>query len=159
GSRTRARKPKPTGWHPSGAREGTGPRGTGNRETIPKPWLFLFWKPSRFRAGAAGGNRWRFHDLRVTVGTNAGTEAGIGLGGEVMLHLLPVIVVVANVFAVTTNRQQAAQQRHPRQRLFQFAHPRRQVVLELHQARPDLQAGDQLFPVEGLGEVIVGPGL
>src|SRR5216683_3456353 len=59
-----------------------------------------------------------FHHALVTIRADAVAELGLGMGGDIRFHLLPVISVVTNFFAISANRQQPLQLFHLGERTF-----------------------------------------
>src|SRR5215211_1352154 len=100
-----------------------------------------------------------FFELQTAIGTNAMAKAHVGMVGHVALHLMPVVLVVADFFAITTDGQQSVQLLDVRQSAFQFAHPLGQRALQADQTRANLDAGAQLGGVEWLRDIIVGAAL
>jgi uncharacterized membrane protein len=48
-----------------------------------------------------------FHKLPVTLAADAVAELPLGMFSDVVLHPLPVVLVVSDLFALTTDRQQS----------------------------------------------------
>src|SRR5206468_3911657 len=67
----------------------------------------------------------------------------------------PVVFVVANFFAVTTNRQQSMELLDVDESGFQFVHTVGQGALEVDHPRADLNARAQLRIIKGFDYVIV----
>ena len=84
------------------------------------------------------------------------TEAGGGTFGDVGLHLLPVIAVVADFLAITAYRQQTLQLLDLGECVLQFAHLFAEPMLETEDAASDLQPCPQLLAVERFGDIVVG---
>src|SRR2546426_1825770 len=97
----------------------------------------------------------RLDHLAVAVGADAVAELHLRVRGDILLHLLPVVLVVADLLAVGANRKESAQLAHPDQGLLQLGDAGGQDGLQLDDADADLHAGSQLFVVERLGDVVV----
>src|SRR5688572_29618908 len=70
-----------------------------------------------------------FGDPLEAVGADAVTEADVGVFGNVMFDLVPVILVVANLFAISANREQAMELFDVGQRILEFSEAVGQIHL------------------------------
>ena len=95
----------------------------------------------RLRDGRLGsvGIELRFDDALKAVGTNAVAELRLGMRADVGFHLLPVIVVVADLLAVSADRQQAMELLDARQRAGQLLNLLLQLALQFHDAHAHLR--------------------
>ena len=96
-----------------------------------------------------------FHALR----TDAVAELGFGVVADIDFHLVPVALVVADLLAARADGHDAAQGLDLIERLAQLLDLGGQRGLHLDHAPADLDAGAEFAGVEGLGQIVVGPGL
>src|SRR5947207_2158850 len=82
--------------------------------------------------------------LLAAIRANAVAETDVGMSGDVAFHAVPVIAVVPDFFAVTTDREQSLQGFHGRHRFLEFLDAVGQGGLEPDDARTDLHAGAEL---------------
>src|SRR5438132_1141457 len=100
-----------------------------------------------------------FSELAGAFGTIAVAEANVGVFGDVTFHLMPIIAVIANLFAIAANWKQTLEQFLARERRFELFHAMRQRALQLDHSRTNVNSGLQFLRIERLRHVIVGPGL
>ena len=93
----------------------------------------------------------------VALRTDAVAELGPRAGGQVLLHLLPVILIIADALAVAANGQESLQLMHAMEGLFQVADALGQALLQGQHAQADIDASPQFVAVKGLGDVIIRP--
>src|SRR5438552_858361 len=87
-------------------------------------------------------NQLRLDLFFVTVGADAMAKMDIGIGRNVILDALPVVLIVPYLFAVAADRQQAAEVLDLRQGGLQLAHAFLHIVPQLDDAHAGLQAGE-----------------
>ena len=85
-------------------------------------------------------------------------ELRLGMLVDKRLNLLPVIAVIANLFAVGTNRKQPLELFDSRQGVFQLLDPGGQIPLQLHNPAAHVQAGTKFIAIKRLGDIIIRPG-
>ena len=95
----------------------------------------------------------------VAFGTDAVAECHVSAGFDIAFDLLPVILVVAYLFAVGADRQKPLQVLLAFDRCLQGAHSVRQRNLQVENAFAYLDSGLHFFAVEGFVEIIIGASL
>src|ERR1041384_3036845 len=87
------------------------------------------------------------------------TELRGRMFANVALDLLPVVLIIADVLAIRTDRQNALQLLDLHERLFEFKDTLGETLLQLDDACADLHARAQFIAVERLDDVIVRAGV
>ena len=95
----------------------------------------------------------------VAFGTDAVAECNVSAGFDIAFDLLPVILVVAYLFAVGVDRQKPLQVLLAFDRCLQGAHSVHQRNLQVENAFAYLDSGLHFFAVEGFVEIIIGASL
>ena len=95
----------------------------------------------------------------VAFGTDAVAECHVSAGFDIAFDPLPVILVVAYLFAVGADRQKPLQVLLAFDRCLQGAHSVRQRNLQVENAFAYLDSGLHFFAVEGFVEIIIGASL
>ena len=70
------------------------------------------------------GGDFRLDHISPAIWTDPVAELGVRMRGDIRLDTLPVIVVVSDLLAVRTHREQPGQLLHLIQGIFQLTHPR-----------------------------------
>lgn len=83
-------------------------------------------------------------------------ELKTGALGQVAVHLLPEVAVVADLPAPRADGDEALQLVHVGQRLFERSNPIAQLLLQRDDPLSDGDARPELLDLEGLGDVVVG---
>src|SRR6266516_2055449 len=93
--------------------------------------------------------------LGAAVRTDAMAETDVGVTGDIAFDPVPVIAVVADLFAVTANGEESLQGFDRREGLLQFPDAVSQGGLQLDDPGADLNPRPQLSMIERFGDVIV----
>src|SRR5687768_7054453 len=86
-------------------------------------------------------------------------QMDVGVGAEIRIDFLPIVLVVAYLSTVTADRQQAAQLCDLSERVFELANTVIELLLQRNDAYADLNTGPELLLIERLGDEIVRPAL
>jgi hypothetical protein len=97
--------------------------------------------------------------LSCNNGADSVTELELGMGSDVVPHLLPVILIIADAFAVTAHRQEPLELLDVGQRFFELANASRKVLLYAQHSCPHLNSSIKLVVIARFDDVIVGPRL
>jgi hypothetical protein len=83
------------------------------------------------------------------------TEDGFRMSRDIILNLMPVIAVIANLFAISAYRQKPLQSSEVRDHLFKLEDATGKFGFQPHDSLADFQSGAKLIEIERLGYVII----